>query len=130
MSAAPIKQDKNPTEVVLGLFASKESGEVTVDKLERECSGYSRQDIVATLKKAATEGQGLFISGRKGHPSRWIYGTGVDAERRKMDLRNNRQNSSAPMVTSSGNEGLCLRINIGGQIQEIPINVEMVHSAG
>jgi hypothetical protein len=109
--------DKNP-----------EGGEVTIKVLEKELPSMTRTDIIRQLRRSNL---GAFITGRRGKPSRFLYGAPAishlhrdETPRRQVSPVSRRQESTAS-TEESPSHGIELRINVGGQITTIPIKLEL-----
>lgn len=109
--------DKNP-----------EGGEIKIDALEKQVPNMTRTEIIRDLRR--NNSLGVFVTGRRGKPSRFVYGApAVALLHREQPNRNQRRTDSSDSASdpdgSSISHGIELRVNVGGQVTTIPIKLEL-----
>jgi hypothetical protein len=62
--------------ILVSRISAKKPGDIlSIDKLEKDIKGYARWELVSAFKDLETLGFGRFVSGRRGHPSRFLVGS-------------------------------------------------------
>lgn len=116
----------NVTEVLKSLLEkNQDGGEVNITVLEKQLPNMTRSEIIRALRKTNV---GAFITGRRGKPSRFIYGAQAIPHLHKAPAAQRQvspaRRESVESVSGDGH-GLELRVNVGGTITTIPIKLEL-----
>jgi hypothetical protein len=104
-----------------------EGGQILLDEFCRQNTGASRTECVQFLKKSK---EGVFITGRRKHPSRFVYGT--NASELATPPRAKRQRSTTDQSpdenlqdASVENFQLPIEVKIGDQVHRMPLNIRV-----
>lgn len=92
-----------------------QGGEIELDTIEKATNS-SRGDVVSSLRKFRKAGT-QYIVGRKGYPSRFVWGEKVNTQSPKTPRR------VAPQKTTNGGE-LQLKLSINNQEVLVPLNIK------
>lgn len=139
-------QDNNPESLMAALVKGNPAGgSITLDQACDRLPNVERRDVIRALKDS---NEGVFVVGRKGHASRWVYGDAAEAEAEKFQSRQQTrtrrvprrqqreveqeqiQENNGPRRVELGNgqtfTDLSLKVSVAGQVAIIPLKVELV----
>jgi hypothetical protein len=137
-------QDNDPNSFMEAVVrGNSNGGSMTLEQICARVPGAERRDVVRALKDSDL---GVFVAGRKGHPSRWVYGPPAEQEaekfraRQSMGGRPRRQHNPREVTAEVENNGprrvslgagqtftdLSLKVSVGGQEAIIPLKVELI----
>lgn len=124
------KKDTTPAiQDVLKALGEKnpDGGEININSIEKQLPNMTRSDIIQQLRKSNA---GVFVTGRRGKPSRFVYGAAAvsllhQAPQRQHRVLRQETSENPEDGSSSLSHGIELRVNVGGQQVTIPIKLEL-----
>lgn len=134
-------QDNDPASFMEALLQGNPSGgSITLDQVCERVPGAERREVIKALKESD---EGVFVVGRKGHASRWVYGPAAEEEAEKFSTRQavrripTKSTRQAAQVQTfeprhiqlgAGRTftDLSLQVTVAGQKAIIPLKVELI----
>lgn len=130
----------NPQALVAALLKNKAGGEITLEDFQAKCGTFSKPECLTVIREQGCgENKGIFIIGRRGLKSRWVYGAAAQDVMAKTTMRHVRlaapQHRAAPAAEASATisgGGLSIVLKLGEQVlldQNIPLSVGVAQAA-
>lgn len=126
------KANATPQDAINNLFSQNpQGGEITLNDFNKLSPTFSRQECIDALRAAPD--RGVFLVGRRGHLSRWVYGDKAKEVAEKVKARRSYLAGSSQTTTESGSQkksqslgSLSIRIKAGDHVQTIPLEIDLV----
>lgn len=121
-----VKQNEVEQFLIDSIKQNEANGEVTLEQIEKSTK-LERGDVVMQLR--AFKGQGIYVVGRKGHKSRYLWGAAKDSYNAAVPVHSAPKHHKPTRETHiETGSSYSLQVQIGaGEKVNIPINLQLVH---